>query len=307
MNDKPHQIMKGGIMKRDNRYSIGLIFFLLAISLIMNSSIVFANRANVEAFVTRFYQQCLGRDPEPEGLNFYTDRLLSGQACGSEVAANFINSPEFVDKGTSDEEYLIVMYRAFFDREPDDDGWAYYLNKLNSGVNRDVVFKGFVYSPEFNNLCSAYGIIAFPNSIEIWVESSPVSPHTGPDFCFDVYPEWEYTIYVRAGTAGIRITENTTDFYDSDGNWLGQTVFSENDFANWFGSSYIGAESTVGSIMCTHLGGLSSGSIIDTYYGIDDNGNVVVGSVRIQLNPSQQLQSLELDRNIVEAPAVRGK
>ena len=119
------------------------------------------DRESIEAFVTRFYQQCLGRNPEPEGLNFHTARLLGGEVSGAIAASNFIYSPEFLNKNTTNEEYIIVMYRAFFDREPDNSGWPYYLNKLNNGVSRDEVFKGFIYSPEFQDLCNKYGIIPY--------------------------------------------------------------------------------------------------------------------------------------------------
>ncbi len=120
-----------------------------------------AYSGGVEAFVTRFYQQCLGRNPEPEGLNFYTNRLVNGSATGKTVAANFIYSPEFLNRNTTNETFILVMYRAFFDREPDNSGWPYYINKLNDGVSRDNVFYGFIYSPEFQNLCNRYGIIPY--------------------------------------------------------------------------------------------------------------------------------------------------
>jgi len=118
----------------------------------------FSSRGLVEAFVTRFYQQCLSREPESAGLAYYTDHLINGTRSGADVAGNFINSPEFLARNTTKEEYLFVMYRAFFDREPDNDGWNYYLNKLNIGESRDVVFTGFIYSPEFEDLCDSYGI-----------------------------------------------------------------------------------------------------------------------------------------------------
>ena len=116
------------------------------------------NRADIEAFVTRFYQQCLLREPDSGGLAYYTDHLINGTRSGADVAGNFINSPEFLARNTSNGDYLLVMYRAFFDREPDNDGWNYYLNKLNIGESRDVVFTGFIYSPEFEDLCDSYGI-----------------------------------------------------------------------------------------------------------------------------------------------------
>lgn len=136
-----------------------------------NYESVFSNEVNfnsatgtggsVDAFVSRFYRQCLGRYPETEGLNYYTDRLMAGVASGASVARNFIYSPEFLNRNTTNEEFLTIMYRAFFDREPDAGGWSFYLNKLNNGVGRGTVFYGFIYSPEFENLCNRFGIIPY--------------------------------------------------------------------------------------------------------------------------------------------------
>ena len=134
-----------------------------------NDESVFSNEINfnsamraggsVGAFVSRFYQQCLGRYPEAEGLNYYTNRLMDSVASGASVARNFIYSPEFLNRNTTNGEFLTIMYRAFFDRKPDAGGWSFYLNKLNNGVSRDTVFSGFIYSPEFENLCNRFGII----------------------------------------------------------------------------------------------------------------------------------------------------
>ena len=61
-------------------------------------------------------------------------------------------------------------------------------------------------------------------------------------------------------------------------------------FEKWFKacgteSLYISAGSTACAIMCSYLGGNRSGSIVEIFYGIDDNGNAVSGSGRIWLNP----------------------
>ena len=40
-------------------------------------------RERIEAFVTRFYQQCLNRRPDSGGLKAWTDSLLSGAQTGA--------------------------------------------------------------------------------------------------------------------------------------------------------------------------------------------------------------------------------
>ncbi len=112
----------------------------------------------VKKFVERFYTTILDRPAEAAGLNDWTNRLISKQATGADVAAGFINSGEFQKKKMNDEEYVTRLYRAFFDREPDQEGYNNWLRELKNGKTRDDVLRGFINSPEFNNLCKKYGI-----------------------------------------------------------------------------------------------------------------------------------------------------
>jgi hypothetical protein len=152
-------------MRRRNRYSTIWVFCILAISLIIVSSTAYADRADVEAFVTRFYQQCLGRNPDLAGLNNWVDALINGSLAGDDVGYGFIFSQEFIDQNTSNEEFVTILYQAFFNREPDSMGYLAWLNllysqQIQSGeeVARATVLDGFLGSQEFLNLCSAYGI-----------------------------------------------------------------------------------------------------------------------------------------------------
>jgi hypothetical protein len=120
-----------------------------------------AQREAVEAFVTRFYQLCLDRDPDATGLDGWTNDLLDQIRTGAEVAEGFIYSQEFSNKNTTNAEYLTILYEAFFDRDPDPAGWDVWLSELNAGRDRGDVLDGFIYSTEFSNLCSEYGIKAF--------------------------------------------------------------------------------------------------------------------------------------------------
>ncbi|MDX1764441.1 MAG: DUF4214 domain-containing protein, partial [bacterium] len=113
---------------------------------------------NVQFFVTRFYEQCLNRGPDPEGLAYWANSLLDGSLTGADVAWGFVFSQEFTDLNTTDEEYLNVLYRAFFDREPDSGGVAHWLAQLANGASREDVLDGFIHAQEFYNLSFTYGI-----------------------------------------------------------------------------------------------------------------------------------------------------
>jgi len=83
-----------------------------------------------------------------------SDRSLSG----ADLANGFIFSPEFVARDTSNGDFVIILYRAFFDREPDTGGYTNWVEKLNDGESRQSVLDGFLYSQEFSNLCNSFGI-----------------------------------------------------------------------------------------------------------------------------------------------------
>lgn len=67
-------------------------------------------------------------------------------------------STEFQNAQFSNEEYVEIMYRTLLGRESDAAGKADWVNRLNSGQSKDDILRGFVYSPEFANLCAEYGI-----------------------------------------------------------------------------------------------------------------------------------------------------
>ena len=93
---KGKRMMEEGIMKWSSRYSICLVFAILGVSLILSSPDANASRSDVEAFVTRFYQQCLGRNPDALGLEGWVNALINGTLTGSDVAYGFIFSDEFI-------------------------------------------------------------------------------------------------------------------------------------------------------------------------------------------------------------------
>ncbi len=114
----------------------------------------------VEAFVTRFYQECLSRSPDAVGLAGWTADLMNQTRSGANVAESFINSQEFINRGTSNTEYVTILYNAFFARSPDA-GLTTWVANLDSGtMTRAQVLSGFTGSTEFSNLANRYGISA---------------------------------------------------------------------------------------------------------------------------------------------------
>lgn len=117
------------------------------------------NKANnIEAFVARFYKYILNREPDSKGLSEWTSNLKSGKEQGAQVGVGFIQSPEFIQRNLSNEQYIKVLYKTFFDREADSAGLNSWLSVMNEGLTRMQVYRGFAESNEFTKLCDNYGI-----------------------------------------------------------------------------------------------------------------------------------------------------
>jgi len=127
---------------------------------------IFADRGQVEEFVERFYQTVLDRASDSAGLNDWTNQLLSGTKSGADIARGFIFSPEFTNRKTTNDEFVIILYQSFFNRGYDWNGFFNWNNQLNNGVSRYDVLDGFLYSLEFENLCKVYGISAVETNNE---------------------------------------------------------------------------------------------------------------------------------------------
>jgi len=113
---------------------------------------------NIDKFIERFYLTTLSRSSEPAGSNYWIETLNTGILAGADVAYSFINSQEFVGRNLSDNQYIDVLYRVFFGREPDAAGVSYWQGLLNAGKSRADVLNGFIYSQEFKNICASFGI-----------------------------------------------------------------------------------------------------------------------------------------------------
>ncbi|WP_020588584.1 DUF4214 domain-containing protein [Desulfobacter curvatus] len=117
-----------------------------------------ASSSDVEAFVIRFYLECLGREGETEGGSYWTNSLVNGDRARDDLAEAFIFSTEFLDRNTSDEEFVAILYNAFFERTPDTFGNNYWLGLLAGGTDRSTVLNSFTSAQKFVILCNTYGI-----------------------------------------------------------------------------------------------------------------------------------------------------
>ena len=100
----------------------------------------------------RVYNAAFNRFPDSDGLEYWIDKNGSGENTERQVAASFLTSNEFKEKygeNISNEQYVKTLYQNILDREPDTDGYNYWVGQLNNGVeDRSELLLGFAESTE---------------------------------------------------------------------------------------------------------------------------------------------------------------
>ncbi len=109
-------------------------------------------------FVSYIYRYLMGRQNDPKGLEDWVNRLATHTETAAEVVSGFVFSDEFIDKNLSDKDYVSVLYRTILDRDLDNAGFADWCGKLENGMSRLYVLRGFIQSSEFGELCEEYEI-----------------------------------------------------------------------------------------------------------------------------------------------------
>ena len=143
-----------------------------------------SSEPGVAGFVERLYTVALGRSSDPVGKQNWIDAITLRGETGAGAARGFLYSPEFLNKDVSNEDFVRVLYRTFFDREPDQGGFTAWVDALNGGASKQDVIEGFINSTEWANLCLRYGI----SSGGTGVPNVEVDPSQGTiDFCTRLY------------------------------------------------------------------------------------------------------------------------
>ena len=111
--------------------------------------------------VAGLYKKALNRNYDNEGLAYWCCMLASHKVTWESVGAQFFLSEEMEGYNLSNEEYVTRLYTTFMEREPDTDGFNYWVSLLNNGTSRKTVVYGFTRSPEFISKCATTKIIPF--------------------------------------------------------------------------------------------------------------------------------------------------
>jgi hypothetical protein len=107
----------------------------------------------VSVFVSGFYQDVLGRNPEPAGLAAWRSFLLANCNAGgfNAIGNAFFDSVEFRSRPLTLNGLVTALYRAFLDRDPEPGGLAGWVQHFRNERVR-LANQGFILSAEFRNL-----------------------------------------------------------------------------------------------------------------------------------------------------------
>lgn len=113
---------------------------------------------SVNNFVTRLYRKCFGREPDSDGFNYWTKSLENREANGASIGAFFVFSDEYKTMNSNSTDYIKMLYEVFMGRGADNDGLEFWLGEIEHGMTREMVFKKFVESDEYTQICYQCGI-----------------------------------------------------------------------------------------------------------------------------------------------------
>lgn len=115
-------------------------------------------KTGTEGFVYRLYNIAMGREADETGFNDWNSQLKNKEKTAAEVAQGFIFSEEFKNFNYNNVQYVKILYRTMFGREADEGGLNGWVADLENGMSREYVYRGFVESAEFSNLCERYSV-----------------------------------------------------------------------------------------------------------------------------------------------------
>lgn len=129
---------------------------------------------SVDAQVYRLYQAAFNRTPDLEGLGFWVQAARNGASLDA-ISQSFIASKEFKNlygENVSVEKFVLAAYTNVLNRQPDADGYDWWVNTVKNGVVRSVALLGFSESAE-NKALTYEGV---KNGFDLIVPRQPGDP-----------------------------------------------------------------------------------------------------------------------------------
>ena len=109
----------------------------------------YTNEEKIRAFVNHCYKAVFGREGDAEGIANYTKLILDGKMTPKSTAREFVFSSEFQNQLPGNEEFIRILYRLYFDREPGAEELSGWVQMLENGASLEEIVNEFAGSEEF--------------------------------------------------------------------------------------------------------------------------------------------------------------
>ena len=109
-----------------------------------------------EDLITKYYQDILDRDPDlaaeiwKEDIARIVDLDIDIKEGFVALARVFFNSEEYTLQNKDHSTYVTDLYQTFLNRTPQHGEVDAWVNYLEQGLSRDVVFTSFAFSEEYS-------------------------------------------------------------------------------------------------------------------------------------------------------------
>ena len=104
------------------------------------------------SMILRLYWAVLGRQPELAGADYWVNVYDAELLTTLQIAGYFATSVEFAatyGPSLSDEDFVAVAYRNVLGREPELEGFHYWVNQMDRGLSRGDMILYVSLAPEF--------------------------------------------------------------------------------------------------------------------------------------------------------------
>ena len=92
-------------------------------------TIPIANTQAISNYLKTVYNNVFGREVDQEGLNYWVQKLSSGQVELEDFFKNLLSENEFLTVAPTPEDKIKKLYAGIFQREPDQGGFNYWVNR----------------------------------------------------------------------------------------------------------------------------------------------------------------------------------
>lgn len=114
-------------------------------------TVVFNYNTPKTDFLYQLYQSSFDRIPDLKGYEWWAGRVQNENLNELDLAKGFLAVPENVVRyGTnvSNNNFIANLYNNILDRAPEQQGYDYWLGKLNAGMSRAEILVAFTVSQE---------------------------------------------------------------------------------------------------------------------------------------------------------------